>query len=193
MEETTAYEELAKGFWRENPVFVQLLGLCPALAVTNSAINGVAMGGGLGLVVACDLAVVADSATLATPEIKVGLWPMMIMANIFRNVGRKQAFRLVLTGDKISAEEALRIGLVSHVVPAGELEQRTAELAQKLAARSPVVMRLGLEAFNHMASQELEGELKHLEGQLFEVLKTEDAREGLMAFLQKREPSFKGR
>ena len=160
---------------------------------TIAMVNGVAMGGGLGLVVACDLAVAADTATLATPEIKVGLWPMMIMANIFRNVGRKQAFRMVLSGDKIPAEEALRIGLVSHVVPAGELEQRTAELAGQMAARSPVVMRLGLEAFNHMASQDLEGSLTHLEGQLFEVLKTEDAREGLMAFLQKREPNFKGR
>jgi len=160
---------------------------------TIAMVNGVAMGGGLGLVVACDLAVAADTAVLATPEIKVGLWPMMIMANIFRNVGRKQAFRMVLTGEKIPAEEALRMGLVSHVAPAGELEQQTMDLAHTLASRSPVVMRLGLTAFNDMASGDLEQSLTHLEGQLFEVLKTEDAREGLMAFLQKRPPKFKGR
>ena len=160
---------------------------------TIAMVNGVAMGGGLGLVVACDLAVAAHTAVLATPEIKVGLWPMMIMANIFRNVGRKQAFRMVLTGEKIPAEDALRVGLVSHVVPADELEQQTMELARGMASRSPVVMRLGLEAFNAMASGDLEASLKELEGQLFAVLQTEDAREGLMAFLQKRLPNFKGR
>ena len=160
---------------------------------TVAMVNGIAMGGGLGLVVACDLAVAADTAVLATPEIKVGLWPMMIMANIFRNVGRKQAMRMVLTGEKIPAEEALRMGLVSHLVPAGELEQATLELARGMAARSPLVMRLGLEAFNAMASGDLEESLKQLEGQLFAVLQTDDAKEGLMAFLQKRQPNFKGR
>ena len=160
---------------------------------TVAMVNGPAMGGGLGLVVACDLAVAADSAVLGTPEIKVGLWPMMIMANIFRNVPRKQAFRMILTGEKIPAPEALQLGLLSHVVPAAELEQRTMELAGTLAARSSAVMRLGLSAFHHMASQDLDPQLRHLEGQLMAVLATEDAREGLMAFLQKRTPNFKGR
>ena len=156
-------------------------------------VNGVAMGGGLGLVVACDLAVAADSAVFATPEIKVGLWPMMIMANIFRNVNRKAGLRMVLSGEKLTAAEALRVGLVSHVVPADELEQRTLELAQTLAERSPLVLRMGLQAFYEQETEGLEQRLLHLEQQLFAVLGTEDAREGLMAFLQKRPPKFKGK
>jgi enoyl-CoA hydratase/carnithine racemase len=159
---------------------------------TIAMVNGPALGGGLGLVVACDLAVAAEEAVLGTPEIKVGLWPMMIMATIFRNVGRKAGMRLMLTGDKISATEAARIGLVSEVVPGAELEARTLELARALTARSPVVLRMGLAAFHATREMELEPALRHLEQQLAAVLGTEDAREGLMAFMQKREPRFKG-
>jgi enoyl-CoA hydratase/carnithine racemase len=151
------------------------------------------MGGGLGLVVACDLAVASDAAVFATPEIKVGLWPMMIMATVFRNVGRKAGLRMMLTGEKIPAEEARRIGLVSEVVPAGRLDERTDELARSLASRSPVVTRLGLEAFHALEDATLEEELRTLERKLFAVLATEDAREGMMAFVQKREPRFVGR
>lgn len=156
-------------------------------------VNGAARGGGLGLVVACDLALAADTATFGTPEIKVGLWPMMIMATIFRNVGRKQGMRLVLTGERVTAHEAVEMGLINEVFPADELEQHTLQLAGKLAARSPAVIRLGLEAFHSTSDMALEPSLRHLEGQLAAVLGTEDAMEGLAAFMQKRKPMFKGR
>jgi enoyl-CoA hydratase/carnithine racemase len=156
-------------------------------------IDGPCMAGGLGLVCACHLAVAAESAKFGTPEINVGLWPMMIMANIFRSVGRKRAMEMILTGDKLDAAEALRIGLVNRVVPAEKLEEETLELARRLAQKSPAVMRLGLAGYYENADLPLEPQLRNLEQKFFEVVGTEDAREGLMAFMQKRAPVWQGR
>jgi enoyl-CoA hydratase/carnithine racemase len=160
---------------------------------TIASVNGHALAGGLGLVVACDLALAADHAKFGTPEINVGIWPMMIMANIFRNVGRKDGMRLILTGERVDAAEARRIGLINEAIPAADLEQRTLELARTLSQKSPVAMRLGLNAFYDTQDSPFSDALQHLEGQLMAVLSTEDAQEGLMAFMQKRPPEFKGR
>lgn len=156
-------------------------------------VNGHALAGGLGLVVACDLAIAADDAQLGTPEINVGLWPMMITATIFRNVSRKRGLELLVTGDKISAADAAQLGLVTRTVPRDRLEAEVDALAEKLAQKSPLVMRMGLTAFHAVQDLELEPALRHLEGQLAAVLATEDAREGLAAFLEKRPPIWKGR
>jgi enoyl-CoA hydratase/carnithine racemase len=144
-------------------------------------------------VVACDFALVADDAQLGTPEINVGLWPMMIMATIFRNVPRKRGLELICTGDKVSAAEAASMGLVTRAVPKDKLEAEVDALAQKLASKSPIVMKMGLEAFYKVQDLELQPALEYLQGQLVAVLGTEDAREGLMAFLEKRAPNWKGR
>ncbi len=160
---------------------------------TIAMVNGHALAGGLGLVVACDVAIAADDAQLGTPEINVGLWPMMIMATIFRNVPRKRGLELIMTGDKISAAQAAEMGLITRAVPRDRLEAEVDELATKLASKSPVVMRMGLEAFYHVQDMELEPALRHLQQQLVAVLATEDAREGLTAFLEKRAPQWKGR
>src|SRR3954451_5511897 len=108
---------------------------------TIAMVNGHALAGGLGLVVACDVAIAADDAQLGTPEINVGLWPMMIMATIFRNVPRKRGLELVMTGDKISALKAAEMGLITRAVPKDRLEAEVDALAEKLAGKSPVVMR----------------------------------------------------
>jgi enoyl-CoA hydratase/carnithine racemase len=160
---------------------------------TIAMVNGHALAGGLGLVVACDVAIAADDAQLGTPEINVGLWPMMIMANIFRNVPRKRGLELIMTGDKISAAQAAEMGLITRAVPRERLEEEVEALAQKLASKSPVVMRLGLEAFYRVQDMELAPALQYLQGQLVAVLGTEDAREGLMAFMEKRAPQWKGK
>ncbi len=160
---------------------------------TIAMVKGAAMGGGLGLVVACDLALAAQTAKFATPEMKVGLWPMIISAPLLRCVGRRQALRLMLSGEKVDAAEALRIGLVSEVVPDEDLEQRTTELAGALSQKSPAVMGIGLNAFNATQDMDLEPALRYLERQLWAVLSTEDAMEGIRAFLAKRPPNFKGR
>jgi enoyl-CoA hydratase/carnithine racemase len=156
-------------------------------------VNGHALAGGLGLMVACDLAIAADTATFGTTEIAVGLWPMMITAEITRNIGRKRTLEMMLTGRRLSAAEALDAGLVNQVVPAGELEAVTATLAAEIADRSPAAVALGLRAFYRSADLELEPALRYLEGELGKVLALEDAAEGITAFLQKRQPVWKGR
>ena len=157
---------------------------------TIAMVNGPALAGGLGVMVACDLAIAADDATFATPEINVGLWPMMIMANIFRNVPRKQAMELIMTGDKVDAATALRMGLCTRIVPRAELEAATMALAEKLADKAPTTMRLGLTAFYETQDLPITDQLARLEAGLMQVLGTDDAREGISAFVQKRKPNW---
>jgi enoyl-CoA hydratase/carnithine racemase len=156
-------------------------------------VNGPALAGGLGLMVACDLVVAADTATFGTTEIAVGLWPMMITAEITRSVGRKRTLEMMLTGRKLTAAEALASGLVTRVVPAAELEAATQALAAELADKSPAAVELGLLAFYRSQDMEIEPQLRFLEGELGRVLALEDAREGIAAFLGKRAPVWKGR
>jgi enoyl-CoA hydratase len=156
-------------------------------------VNGHALAGGLGLMVACDIAVVSDAAQLGTTEIAVGLWPMMITAEITRNVGRKRTLEMMLTGRKLSAAEAYECGLVTRVVPAAELEGETAKLAAELSEKSPAAIALGLRAFYRSQDLELEVALRYLQNELGRVLALEDAAEGIAAFLQKRRPVWKGR
>ncbi len=156
-------------------------------------VPGPALAGGLGLMVACDLVVAAEQAVFGTTEIAVGLWPMMITAEITRSVGRKKTLEMMLTGAKLSAAEALACGLVNQVVPSQLLHQTTMELAHKLASRSPAAMALGLRAFYHSQDMEFEPQLRYLQGELGRVLALEDAAEGITAFLQKRPPVWKGK
>lgn len=160
---------------------------------TIARIPGVAMGGGLGIVAACDFAVACESAKFGTPEIKRGLFPMMIMAVLRRVVSKRRLMEMMLVGETIDARTAERIELVSRVVPDADLDAAVDELAAKLAAQSPMAMRLGLAAWNAQADLDLERALPMLEQRLFEILGTEDAREGLMAFVEKRTPKWTGR
>ena len=156
-------------------------------------VNGPALAGGMGLMVACDLVVASDAAEFGTTEINLGLWPMMITAEITRSIGRKKTLELMLTGKKVNAHEAERIGLVNRVVHADRLEEETMTLARDLAGKSPSAMRLGLSSFYASQDMEYATALDHLQMQLAAVLATEDAAEGLAAFFQKRPPVWKGR
>lgn len=174
--------------------YVDLLLRFTALGkATVARVPGYAMGGGLGLVACCDFAVACESAQLGTPEIRRGLFPMMIMAVLQRLVPRRQLMNMMLLGERLTAAQALDYGLLSHVVPDEELDAKVLELATKLASQSPTAMRMGLAAFHHQADLTLEDALPHLRDQLFTILGTEDAREGLTAFFQKREPVWTGR
>ncbi|MFZ5817485.1 MAG: enoyl-CoA hydratase/isomerase family protein [Bacillota bacterium] len=158
-----------------------------------AAVNGAALGGGFGLVLACDLAVAAESATFGTPEVKIGLFPMMVAAKLVRHLGPKQAMELALAGEKIDAGRALALGLVNRVVPAADLLAEAEGLARSLASLSPAVLRLGREAVYTAADMEYRQALRYLHAMLSVNAMTEDAAEGVTAFLSRREPEWKGR
>ena len=160
---------------------------------TLARIRGVAMGGGLGLVAACDFAIAGESAVLGTPEIKRGLFPMMIMAVLRRVVSKRRLMEMMLLGDKLDAKTAERIELINRAVPDASLDAEIAALAGKLAAQSPTALRMGLAAWHAQADRDLASSLPFLRDQLGQILMTEDAREGLMAFAEKREPKWTGR
>lgn len=156
-------------------------------------VNGHALAGGLGLMLACDLAIVSEDAQFGTSEIKVGLWPMMITVELVRNIGRKKALHMMLTGERVDASEAERIGLVNELVPQLELEARALSVARKLSLRSPVALAQGLAAFYETQDMPYEQSLSELEGRLSELLQSDDAKEGLRAFLEKRIPLWTGK
>jgi len=174
--------------------FAEVLAKIPRLrSPVIAAVNGDALGGGFGLAVGCDLVVVDREARLGTPEIRVGLFPMVIVAVLQRNVPRKPLMEMILEGQRIDAERALELGLVNRVAePEQALAEATA-LARRLAARSPAVLALGKAAFYRVADQPFEDALAYLHAQLTLNLLTEDAMEGIAAFLQRRDPQWKGR
>jgi enoyl-CoA hydratase/carnithine racemase len=156
-------------------------------------VNGAAMGGGLGLVAASHFAVAQADAKLGTPEIDVGLFPFMIAAVLARIVPRRALVEMMLRGQKLEAAAAERIGLVGRVVAPESLDAEVDALAADLAARSPTAMRLGLRAFAAQDDLALADALPLLRTALGEALGTDDAREGLTAFLQKRKPQWTGK
>lgn len=156
-------------------------------------VNGLALGGGFGLVLGCDLVVASEAAQLGTPEIKVGLFPMMIMALITRSIGRKRAMELMLTGDRLPASQAVEWGIANYVVPPEQLDAKVAELAAKVACHSPAILQLGRQAFYKTQDMSFEQALRALQSELTIATMTEDAAEGIAAFFGQREPQWRGR
>jgi enoyl-CoA hydratase/carnithine racemase len=157
------------------------------------AANGHVLAGALGLALACDLIVAREGARFGTPEIDVGLFPFMIMALIYRNVGRKRASELLLLGEQVSAAEAERIGIVNRVVPAAEFDAFVRDWAERLAAKSPLLMRMGKDAMFRQQDMAFADALDYLRAQLAIAFATEDIQEGVRAFFDKRAPEWKGR
>jgi len=160
---------------------------------TIARVNGHALGGGFGLVLACDLGIAAGDAQLGMPEVNVGVFPMIIMAIVFRNLSRKAGMELMLTGKRISAEEAARIGAINRSVPPEQLDAEVGKLATELAKKSPIGLRLGLDAFYRAQDMSFPAALAYLQDQLAILSTSDDLREGVTAFLEKREPRFTGR
>lgn len=156
-------------------------------------VNGHALAGGFGLMCGCDLVVAADTAEFGMPEINMGLWPFIITAVVSRRLPRAKALELMMTGERISAADAERWGIVNQVVPAAELDKAADELASKLASKSPLIMKLGKDSFYAAQDLGFREALDYLHGQLAVCLESEDTIEGVTAFLQKREPQWRGR
>jgi enoyl-CoA hydratase len=157
-------------------------------------INGHALAGGFGLACACDLLLAVESATFGTPEIKVGVWPAMIQAVLARNLPRKVLMEMELLGEPWTAARMYEIGLVNRVAASlPELDILTRDVAGQLARKSPAILKVGRNSFYRQQDMEFRAALEYLQSQLTLVTLTEDAREGVAAFLEKREPEFRGR
>ncbi len=159
-----------------------------------AAVNGYALGGGLELALACHIRLASENARFGQPEVNLGVIPGYGgTQRLARQVGESKAMEMILTGDHITAEEALRVGLVNAVYPQGELLAKAKEMATKIASKGQVAIRMALKAVHATQETRLTDGLE-IEANLFGTCcGTEDFKEGTAAFLEKRKPSFKGR
>ena len=179
--------------FRSRDLFVDLFVLMAELGKPIvGRINGHALAGGLGLASSCDILVTVDTATFGTPEINVGIWPMMIQAILSRNIPRKVLLEMEMLGQRMTAMQLQSLGVVNRVVPHEQLDMTVSEIAGELAKKSPVAMRLGRDSFYRHQDMDFRAALHYLHGQFLLVSQTEDSREGIKAFFEKREPDFKG-
>ncbi len=175
-------------------LFLEFFRLMPKLGKPSlCAANGHVLAGGMGLALSCDLVIAKEGATFGTPEINVGAFPYMIMSVIYRNVPRKKVNEMMLLGERLSGEQAVEYGLANKVVPETEFQAAVDEWAQKLASKSPVLMRLGHDAMYRQQDMGFDDALEFLRSQLSLTFSTEDIQEGVKAFFEKREPEWKGR
>jgi enoyl-CoA hydratase len=156
-------------------------------------INGHALAGGLGVALACDLLVAVEDATFGTPEVHVGLWPHVISALLVQHLGPKRALEWMMTGRRYPAAEAERLGLVNTVVPREELDTAVADLAAELVRGAPLALALGRRSYLESRAMEPRSAMAYLHGMLDLQVQTEDAAEGIAAFLERREPTWRGR
>ncbi len=156
-------------------------------------VHGFALAGGCGLAAGCDVVVASDDAVFGLPEITVGVLPLIVMAPILRAVGLKRGLPLVFSGERITAREALAIGLVSQVVPRAELPAATSALARRMAGWSPAALAIAKEAAYTIQDMEYAKALRYLRELTTLVFLSDDAREGIAAFFEKRAPRWTGR
>jgi enoyl-CoA hydratase/carnithine racemase len=183
---------------RGRAYFSQIMNACSAMmqAIVHlpkpvvASVQGIATAAGCQLVASCDLAVASDAASFATPGVDIGLFCSTPMVALSRNVPRKQAMEMLLTGEPVPAAEARAIGLVNRVVPAGAEREAAIALAQKVALKSAYTVKLGKEAFYRQAEMSLADAYRHAAEVMTENMMARDAEEGIGAFIEKREPKW---
>jgi enoyl-CoA hydratase/carnithine racemase len=158
-----------------------------------AAVHATATAAGCQLVASCDLALASQTAKFATPGVNIGLFCSTPMVALSRNVSRKHAMEMLLTGDLISAEDAVRIGLLNRIVAPGSEHAEALALAQKIAAKSTLTVKIGKEAFYRQAEMPLAEAYKYASEVMVENMLARDAEEGMSAFIEKREPKWQGR
>jgi enoyl-CoA hydratase len=162
---------------------------CPKPTIALA--RGHVLAGGLGLFLACDLALACDDVEFSTPEINVGMFPMMVLALLIRSAGEKKALEMAFTGEKLQASEALRIGLLNHVYPREKFNETASVFVSKIASKSGSILRAGKEAIERVDGLGLKESLEKLEQSLEKVMASEDSKEGIRAFIEKRKPQWK--
>lgn len=171
--------------------FLRAVSACPLPIVAR--VNGHVMAGGLGLLCACDLAIASDAARFGTPETKVGLFPMMILPHMLRILPRRKLMELCITGEAFTAAEALEMGLVNYIAPPADLDAKLEWFLGRITDKSPTAIRLGKQACHAMEDMSLYESLDYAQLMLPAMAQTEDAREGMRAFTEKRPPVWTGR
>ena len=160
---------------------------------TIAAIDGAVRAGGMTIAISCDMIIAGDGSTFGYPEIDVGLIPAIHFVQLPRLVGKHQAFGPLFLGEPFDAATAFRMGLLSEVVPKGTALERAREIARKLAAKSPIVMKIGRDAFMRAVDADFRRSVENAAESFALVATTEDCQEGLNAFVEKRTPNYKGR
>jgi enoyl-CoA hydratase/carnithine racemase len=156
-------------------------------------VNGACLAGGLGFMLSCDIVIARKDVAFWTPEVNVGIFPMMVGALLLRHVGPKKAMDMVLTSRKVGALEAEQLGLISRAVDPERLDEEIQATLKALTSKSPIGLRMGKEAFYTAGDMAFEPAVDYLCEALGRVITTEDAMEGMTAFMEKREPKFKGK
>lgn len=177
----------------DNPVVTLFRAISGCAVPVIARVNGHALAGGFGIVCACDFAVVSDNAELGTPEARIGLFPMMILPWMLRTIPRRKLLEICVTGEPISAAEALTHGIVNHVVPREALDEKVDALVASIVLASPTAIRMGRRALAMMDGLPLDAALEYGQRVLPQMARTEDAREGFRAFNEKRAPLWSGR
>src|SRR6201996_2211193 len=186
---------------RGRAYFAEIMNACSAMmqAIVHlpkpvvAAVQGIATAAGCQLVASCDLAVASEAATFATPGVDIGLFCSTPMVALSRNVPRKQAMEMLLTGEPVSATRAREIGLVNHVVAAGTERDAAIALAQKVALKSSYTVKLGKTAFYRQSDMNLADAYRYAAEVMTENMMARDAEEGIGAFIEKREPKWQDR
>lgn len=163
---------------------------CPKPVIAK--VHGIATAAGCQLVSTCDLAVADENTKFATPGVNIGLFCSTPMVGLSRNVTRKHAMEMLLTGEFVSAQRAYEIGLINKVVPEEELDNAAMEFATKIASKSPLTLKIGKEAFYKQLDKDMAGAYEYCSKVMVENMMARDAEEGIDAFLEKREPVWKG-
>ena len=184
-------DEPAARHWESGALWEELFTLVPRMSKpVVAAVRGYALAGGCGLVAACDLAVAADDAKFGITEIRIGLFPLLVLPALRGAVGGKRALEMALSGEVVGADEALRIGLVGRVVPAARLEEAALEVARALAEKSPAAVRMGKHLFWASADMTYTQALALARDLRVAYLQSDGLREGVAAFLEKRKPRW---
>jgi methylglutaconyl-CoA hydratase len=166
----------------------QVVGECHKPLIAR--VNGHAMGGGMGLVCMCDLVVAADHAKFATPEAKIGVFPMMILCMMLPQIPLRKLKEMAFTAEPLSAGQACEYGIVNQVVAGEELDNAVQSMLDKILANSPVAVQLGKQAFQAMQDMDLAQRMEYAQAMIARMAKTQDAKEGFAAFLEKRKPNW---